>query len=236
MPLTAEGIRELMELGIVGEQMLSVIALFERDASRLSSRHASRDADEEGRAKAAIRSRNYRERRKNASRSPSRDERDAGSLTTEVKETSEVVVKGKRKSSAPRAKHPLPPDFQPKPTHFEAARRYGRNDQFVRDKFEDMRIWATSNGARKADWDQTLHGFIRRDAQEARNGNGISQGRTNRVAGPAPTGADAVLAGMGRIAGRIHDRRVSAGQEREVSAGDDPAQILDLEPARAARS
>jgi hypothetical protein len=62
------------------------------------------------------------------------------------------------------AKHPLSADFQPKDSHFDAAAKLGCGRQYVLDKCEDMRIWAASSGALKADWDATLHGFIRRDA------------------------------------------------------------------------
>jgi hypothetical protein len=76
-----------------------------------------------------------------------------------------IEVKKEKKVRA--AKHPLSAEFRPKDSHFDAATRLGCGKQFVLDKFEDMRIWAASSGALKADWDATLHGFIRRDAPKS---------------------------------------------------------------------
>lgn len=228
MPISADGIRELMELGIVGEQLLAVVSLFEREASRQASR-LRRDGE---RSKAAVRSKNYRDRQREASRLPSRSERDADTLTEVKKGKDFRGSKEVKKEKKPRASL-LPADFQPKPAHFEKARELGRDEQFVRAKFEDMRIWATANGVLKVDWDATLHGFIRRDAKD---GNGTGQGRTARFAGQPATGNDAVLAGMGRIAGRIHERRVSAGQHGDIPGGDDASGFLDLEPVRTSRN
>jgi hypothetical protein len=238
MPITADGIRELMELGIAGDQLLAVVAIFERDASRSASR-VTRDG---ARRMAAERSRKYREKLREASQPPSRDasrsssrsQRDARS-NSEGKKGKGLQGKEEKRGTLPEKKPRaglLPDDFQPKPAHFDAARKLGQGEQFVRDKFEDMRIWATANGTRKVSWDATLHGFIRRDAKQVSNGNGTGHGRTNRFAGQAAPGADAVIAGMGRIAGRIHERRVSAGQGGQVSQGDDAPDLLDLEPVR----
>jgi hypothetical protein len=74
------------------------------------------------------------------------------------------VVKKEKKVRA--RKQPLSADFQPKQSHYEAAAKFGKPPQFVRDKFEDMRIWALSKGELRDNWDMTLHGFIRRDAKK----------------------------------------------------------------------
>ena len=74
------------------------------------------------------------------------------------------VVKKEKKERA--RKQPLSADFRPKESHFEAAAKFGKPPQFVRDKFEDMRIWALSKGELRDNWDMTLHGFIRRDAKK----------------------------------------------------------------------
>lgn len=232
MPISAEGIRELMELGISGDQMLAVVAIFERDEERHASRHASRDGRDGKRTKAAIRSMNYRARKRDASQGSSRHASRSPSYTEEEKRKDSREVKEEKKSRKPRASL-LPDDFQPKPSHFDAAKRHGCGEQFVFDKFEDMRIWARANGILKVDWDQTLHGFIRRDAQNrTKNGNGTGNSRTDRPTGQAPARVDPILAGMGRIAGRINERRVPAGPEREIPPGDDASGFLDLEPVR----
>jgi hypothetical protein len=66
----------------------------------------------------------------------------------------------------------LSADFQPKPAHYEAAKRLGypNPEQAVAEKFEDMRLWAESKGVMRPGWDATLHGFLRRDAYKATRG------------------------------------------------------------------
>lgn len=62
----------------------------------------------------------------------------------------------------------LSAEFQPKPSHFEAAAKLKYRDprQAVLDKTEDMKVWAHGKGEQRADWDATLHGFLRRDAKQ----------------------------------------------------------------------
>jgi hypothetical protein len=87
-------------------------------------------------------------------------------------EITEKRARTKRKPAIP-----LPDDWGPKEGHYAAASRLGCPAYFVDDKAEDLRIWARSNDARKQDWDQTFHGFLRRDAsnwksKHATTGNG----------------------------------------------------------------
>lgn len=77
-------------------------------------------------------------------------------------------------------KHPLSQDWQPNDGHFEAAVKLGKPRQFVLDKAEDMRLWHKSSGELKADWDATLHGFMRRDASKYSN-NGKQNGQDKSV-------------------------------------------------------
>lgn len=80
-----------------------------------------------------------------------------------------------------KRKQPLSAEFRPKESHFEAAAKLSRDRQYVLDKFEDMRLWATANGIVKIDWDATLHGFLRRDAKNNEQANGKHQGKPNVV-------------------------------------------------------
>lgn len=59
---------------------------------------------------------------------------------------------------------PLSADWAPSEVHFEKAAAMHIPRSAVEAKAEDMRIWAGSSGAVKADWDLTFHGFLRRDA------------------------------------------------------------------------
>jgi hypothetical protein len=93
------------------------------------------------------------------------------SLTTSESEDK----KGRKKVRARKAPAgPIPPEFQPNEKHFEAADRLGIPRQAVFEKSEDMRIWAQSSGAVKADWDATLHGFLRRDAAKLSTNGGTN--------------------------------------------------------------
>lgn len=59
---------------------------------------------------------------------------------------------------------PIPPEWHPSEVHFTKAAEMNIPRSAVEAKAEDMRIWAGSSGAVKADWDLTFHGFLRRDA------------------------------------------------------------------------
>lgn len=182
MTLRADQLRDLLALGIQGETLLEVVTIFERDASR-----DGRD----GKALAAERARNYRARQRNKSgmagpdvtRETSRSGRDAerdasrddalilsssflglGKEETEKKKDRAVVVEGQRPKK--RSMTPLPDDWKPSPMHVVAANRLKLRPEIVESKAEDMRIWAQSNDIRKANWDATFHGFLRRAANE----------------------------------------------------------------------
>lgn len=100
--------------------------------------------------------------------------------SSEVKGNSMEVVskKGKKK----RVLIPLPPDFAPTDAHFAKAAELGCSPAYVLSKFEDLKTWALSNDARKADWSQTLHGFIRRDADKGQQNGQPNYGQTLRSA------------------------------------------------------
>jgi hypothetical protein len=103
-------------------------------------------------------------------------------LTLSSLTSSEPEIKKEKKVRA-RAT-PCPPEFQPKQSHFEAAEKLGIPRQAVFDKCEDMRIWALSKGELKADWDMTLHGFLRRDADKLKSNKSVhdaARNQTNRA-------------------------------------------------------
>ncbi|MDE2099588.1 MAG: hypothetical protein KGL39_20215 [Patescibacteria group bacterium] len=231
MPVSAELLAELGQLGFDLETVTLIVTLFERDASRDASRLVSRDG-RDGKALAAERARKYRARKQNqsgmaghvayetsrdASRQTSRDERD-GALNN-LTSLSEVVVESKEETkkedrtevvegrkSKRRTLVPLPADWQPSAMHHAAAKRLNLAFGVVEAKFEDMKIWAHSNDIRKANWDMTFHGFLRRVAAEGsknggENGSGIGAGRAYISTGPSSR-QDAILTGMARYAER----------------------------------
>jgi hypothetical protein len=86
--------------------------------------------------------------------------------STGIPETALILKKDtyKKEKKVRATKHPLPPEFQPTEDHFAYGAERGYSRDGVLDKAEDMRIWAGSSGAQKADWGLTLLGFLRRDA------------------------------------------------------------------------
>lgn len=117
---------------------------------------------------------------------------------TELQKKEEKKVRARKAPASP-----LPADWQPSAAHFEAAVKLHIPREAVFAKAEDMRLWAQSTGAVKADWNATFHVFLRRDASKLSTGNPherADQARAHSFARPAQTNADAVLAGMARVA------------------------------------
>lgn len=94
--------------------------------------------------------------------------------TIQVKKdrTSEEIVEGQKKRSRGT---PLPDDWQPSSHHFDQAVALHLSQPQVLGMAEDMRLWAKGNSnrqiARKADWEATFSGWMRRESKKA-NGNG----------------------------------------------------------------
>jgi uncharacterized protein YdaU (DUF1376 family) len=67
----------------------------------------------------------------------------------------------------------LPGDWQPAASLFAYGRNEGLTDAEVRSAAENMRLWAKANSnravGRKADWDATFQGWLRRDADRKRS-------------------------------------------------------------------
>jgi hypothetical protein len=82
--------------------------------------------------------------------------------STGIPQSALTLKKDKLKSKSRRI--PIPPEWRPSEVHFTKAAEMHIPRSAVEAKAEDMRIWAGSSGAVKADWDLTFHGFLRRDA------------------------------------------------------------------------
>jgi hypothetical protein len=102
------------------------------------------------------------------------------------------------------------------------------------ERFRNYWTSKTGKGATKRDWGATWRNWIISTVERtnaAARTNPRCQAGTYTAARSAPTGPDAVLAAMGRIAHRIDEKRVPLGpidQER-ASNSDTPLQ-LDLKP------
>ena len=74
-----------------------------------------------------------------------------------------LILKNLKDKKVRATKHPLPPEWTPSEDHFAYGEKRGYSRSGVLDKAEDLRIWAGSSGAQKADWGLTFLGFLRRD-------------------------------------------------------------------------
>lgn len=131
----------------------------------------------------------------------------------------EVVSKKEKKERGSK----LPPDWKPDQTHYEEGEKLGLSRAAVDERAERMRSWCTANANRaittKADWNAAFMGAWLKDS---RNGHGTSGNRTTPTAGPPQTGADAILAGMGRLASRVAQRQLAERQGGlDLASGDD---------------
>jgi hypothetical protein len=105
------------------------------------------------------------EKRRAYDRERKRNERKSGGSPVESGGSPESALTPKKDNLKKVSKRkPIPPDWAPSEVHFQKAAEMNIPRSAVEAKAEDMRIWAGSSGAVKADWDLTFHGFLRRDA------------------------------------------------------------------------
>lgn len=134
---------------------------------------------------------------------------------------SEEVIKKERKEKKERG-HKLPPDWKPKPLHYEAGEKLGMNRAAVDERAVAMRTWCDANANRsittKANWDAAFMGAWLKDS---RNGNGTNGIRTHQATGPAPTRDATFIAAMGRTLERRRAARAAddAGRNDVREAG-----------------
>ena len=104
--------------------------------------------------------------------------------------------------------------------------------QLEAEKFKNYWFAKTGTGAVKRDWDATWRNWIL-NVVERRHGGGTNSRRAFgaiSIAGPRPTGTDAVIAGMGRLAHRRAANRHAAGSgDGQMAADSGPAVELDLD-------
>jgi hypothetical protein len=101
------------------------------------------------------------------------------------------------------------------------------------EKFRNYWIAKSGAGAVKRDWSATWRNWII-TAMERGNGPSNYGGRGPGTSTPTrrpTTGSDAILAGMGRLAHRVDERRMSTvGRGHEISDGADAAIQFDFGP------
>lgn len=133
----------------------------------------------------------------------------------------------------------LPEDWSPSAAEVAFALDRGMPQSRVDTEAEKfLNYWRAKSGvgATKRDWCATWRNWII-TAMERGSGPASYRGvspRINPPSGRAPTGSDAILAGMGRLANKIDQRRMPAAPERrELSKSTDPSFAFDVEPSRA---
>jgi hypothetical protein len=117
--------------------------------------------------------------------------------------------------------------WRPSAQEIEYARERGLSDSAIANEAEKFgNYWRAKSGtnAVKRDWEATWRNWII-TATERRYARSHSRSRPGSpaAAGRAPTGADAILTSMGRLADRIDERKLAEGQDRQVPRGRDTA-------------
>ena len=155
-------------------------------------------------------------------------ERAAARALTIVKPKNEAAGRGSR----------LPADWTP--SHSEVAFARARDMPQVRidtevEKFRNYWTAKSGAGATKRDWSATWRNWII-TAMERGYGPASNRGQgpgTDFTPRRAPTGSDAILTGMARLARRVDERRIAeVGSGRQAPYGSDTPGELDLKPAR----
>lgn len=164
----ANMVREMLARGVAADVIVIAVEAAEQVSMRVEIPQNSADASAERR-----RARDRDRKRSKAGIPQNSADIPQNSTTpltlTSSQGTSEEVKEGKKVRARKAIAGPLSAEFQPNEKHFEAATKLGIPRQAVFDKCEDMRIWAASSGSIKADWDATLHGFLRRDADKLKS-------------------------------------------------------------------
>jgi len=159
-----------------------------------------------------------------------------GIRLVELLERTGIPARDRSQSRAPKATRGsrLSGDWYASPHEIAFALNRGMPRVRIDTEIEKFRnYWIAKSGASaiKRDWSATWRNWII-TAMERGNGPTTYGGRGPGAFTPSrcPTvGSDAVLAGMGRLAHRVDERRMSAvGRGQEISNGADAAVQLDF--------
>jgi DnaT DNA-binding domain len=142
---------------------------------------------------------------------------------------------GQRKRDPVHRGERLPANWQPTESAIAFAVERGMSRGGIELELEKFRnYWSAKTGqsATKLDWEATWRNWILRALDHGLPDiNG--RGRADRITRSAPTGNDAILAGMGRLARRLAQDPIPTGPSgRQMARGPDVAHELDLEPNR----
>lgn len=251
-------VQELVAAGMGGEAIKRVLDHMTDHVDEMLA--LVRPAEPAGVSKAAERTRRWREKQK-ASQNVTRDVTGdvSGDATPSppdgplsLPQTPTHTPLNPPTPSAPRRDRgcALPPSWLPSQKHWVLASQLGKTADWMRQQAEAMREWAEANRnravARKADWDLTFSGWLRREA-----GKSLTRGPP---AGGRVTNSDLARGFAERLRakqdGQHHDDQEnwSPGAGLFGGRGDDPplferggmdrsgrGPILDLSPTRSDR-
>jgi len=158
--------------------------------------------------------------------SAERQEQGSGSRQLALLEAPNLKKRGTR----------LPDKWQPSERCIAYALDHGMSRERIKreiERFKNYWLEKTGAGATKITWEGTWKNWIltATDGCHATTRNN-SSGRYGAapITGRAPTGSNAILAGMARIARRIDERRDAKGDERrKISAASDDPREFDFE-------
>lgn len=164
--MIAAVIKELMAAGVTGDALVAAIERIEAEGKPRRSAGAERQA-------------RWRERHKASRNVTERNASDASQVTLQASHnvTSNATLsssslnldEGKKEKEKRRGKT-LQPEWHPTDSHYRDGELWGLSAADVDGLAEAMRDWAAGNSnrsvAKKADWDATFRGWIRRTAEE----------------------------------------------------------------------
>jgi hypothetical protein len=130
----------------------------------------------------------------------------------------------------------LPDKWQPSERCIAYALDHGMSSERIEreiERFKNYWLEKTGAGATKITWEGTWKNWVltATDGRHAPTGNNNGRRyRSSPTTGRAPTGSDAILAGMARIARRIDERRdAKVDERRKISAASDDPREFDFE-------
>jgi hypothetical protein len=129
----------------------------------------------------------------------------------------------------------LPTDWQIPETFIAHAAANGMaaaRIQIEAERFKNYWTAKSGQGAIKRDWFATWRNWILTAMEGTHAASLTRNDRAPSAPRRAPTGADAVLAGMGRLAHRLAREREPAGRDGTVASSPDDSDQLDLEGKR----
>lgn len=201
---------ELAATGLTPDQMALVIELSIAAKSDASGR--SKHAEAQARYRAKTRSQVITD-----DHSDHADH--GGSPPHDIKNSSPPTPSSKPKRASRSAAIDVP--LSPSDDQRAYAASQGWDEAKINREWERFRNWSLDKGRKHRNLDAAWRNWVTSPYQTNGPANG-QQSLDNRAAqGSRPTGQDAIVAGLGRIADRIRERGDAERREREMEDGDD---------------